>query len=262
MKIYECGNAENPVIFLFPGTCCQYTSFDHVLPLLSRKFFVNVVSYDGFDDSEDTVFPDMLEETARIEAYIQEHFNGRIFAAYGCSLGGSFVALLIGRENIHMEHGFIGSSDMDQAKKISAKIQAAIVTPIFGKILATGKLPGWMKKRLDKAPENQKAYMQTMMEKMFGIGKGGMPFIKKESIYNQFYSDLITEVGDHIDVEGTTVHVFYATKMGKKYEARYKQHFAHPDIRFHNLEHEELLCSYPEKWMEEICICCEMEGLK
>ena len=35
-------------------------------------------------------------------------------------------------------------------------------------------------------------------------------------MYNQFYSDLITEVGDYIDVKGTIVHVFYATKMGKK----------------------------------------------
>lgn len=259
MKIYKYGDAENPAIFLLPGTCCQHTSFDHVIALLSGRFFVNVVSYDGFDASEDTVFPNMSEETAKIEAYIQEHFNGRIFAAYGCSLGGSFVALLIGRKNIHVEHGFIGSSDMDQAGKVAAKIEAAIVSGLFGKILATGKLPGWMQRRMDKAPESQRAYAQSMLEKMFGIGNGGMPFIKKESIYNQFYSDLITEVGDHIDVEGTTVHVFYATKMGGKYEARYKQHFAHPDIRRHDLEHEELLCRYPEKWAEEICICCGME---
>lgn len=262
MKIYEYGNAENPAIFLFPGTCCQYTSFDHVIPLLSRNFFVNAVSYDGFDASEDTIFPSMLEETAKIEAYIQEKFNGRIFAAYGCSLGGSFVALLISRKNVHVDHGFIGSSDMDQSGKGAAKLQAAIVAPMFGKILATGKLPGWMQKRMAKAPEDKKVYAQTMMEKLFGVGKGGMPFIKKQSIYNQFYSDLITEVGDHIDVEGTTVHVFYATKMGKKYETRYKQHFANPDIRRHDLEHEELLCSYPEKWVEEICKCCKMEKTK
>ena len=49
-----------------------------------------------------------------------------------------------------------------------------------------------------------------------GIGKGGSPWITKQSIYNQFYSDLVTKIQHRIDVPGTTIHVFYATKMGKK----------------------------------------------
>lgn len=31
MKFYESGDSSKPVIFLFPGTCCLYSSFDHVL---------------------------------------------------------------------------------------------------------------------------------------------------------------------------------------------------------------------------------------
>ncbi len=50
---------------------------------------------------------------------------------------------------------------------------------------------------------------------MFGIGKGGSPWITKQSIYNQFYSDLVTKVQHGIDVPGTTIHVFYATKWEK-----------------------------------------------
>ena len=34
---------------------------------------------------------------------------------------------------------------------------------------------------------------------------------------NQFCTDLYTKVGKHIQVTGTTIHVFYALKMGKKY---------------------------------------------
>lgn len=60
---------------------------------------------------------------------------------------------------------------------------------------------------------------------MFGIGKGGSPWITKQSIYNQFYSDLVTKVQHGIDVPGTTIHVFYATKMGEKYEKRYCTYF-------------------------------------
>ena len=85
MKFYESGDSSKPVIFLFPGTCCLYSSFDHILDRLHSYFYTVTVSYDG-----------------------------RIKAAYGCSLGGSFVSLLIQRKRIHIDHGIIGSSDMDE----------------------------------------------------------------------------------------------------------------------------------------------------
>jgi len=87
---------------------------------------------------------------------------------------------------------------------------------------------------------------------MFGIGKGGSPWITKQSIYNQFYSDLVTKVQHGIDVPGTTIHVFYATKMGKKYEKRYWTYFKNPDIRRHNMQHEELFCCHSAEWVEEV----------
>ena len=103
MKFYESGDNRKPVIFLFPGTCCLYSSFDHVLDGLHTYFCTVTVSYDGFLN-------------------------------------------------------------------------------------------------------------------MFGIDKGGCPWITKQSIYNQFYSDLVTKVQHGIDVPGTTIHVFYATMMGRKYQ--------------------------------------------
>ena len=44
-----------------------------------------------FDETERSTFISELDETKKIEQYIQEYFNGHIFAVYGCSLGGSFV---------------------------------------------------------------------------------------------------------------------------------------------------------------------------
>ena len=82
--------------------------------------------------------------------------------------------------------------------------------------------------------------------------KVGSPWITKQSIYNQFYSDLVTKVQHGIDVPGTTIHVFYATKMGKKYEKRYYTYFKNPDIRRHNMQHEELFCCHSAEWVEEV----------
>lgn len=45
--------AMNPVIFLFPGTCCHWrANLGEVIPLLEGSFYVVCVSYDGFDETE------------------------------------------------------------------------------------------------------------------------------------------------------------------------------------------------------------------
>lgn len=121
MKIYAFGKEDAPVILLLPGTCCHWKgNFLHVIPLLEADFRVLCVSYDGFDETERTEFPTMIDETEKIENYIQKHCGGHIRAAYGCSLGGSFVGLLATRKRIRMDYGILGSSDLDQASKFAA----------------------------------------------------------------------------------------------------------------------------------------------
>ena len=77
MKVYAFGEESAPAILLLPGTCCHWKSnFGHVIPLLARDFRVLCASYDGFDETENTEFPTMTEETEKIEAYIKEHCDG------------------------------------------------------------------------------------------------------------------------------------------------------------------------------------------
>ena len=72
MKFYHFGDKTAPVILLLPGTCCHWKrNFGEVIPLIETDFHVVCVSYDGFDETEQTVFPDMLTETEKIEQYIQ-----------------------------------------------------------------------------------------------------------------------------------------------------------------------------------------------
>lgn len=66
MKVYSFGAENAPVILLLPGTCCHWKgNFGRVIPLLSDSYRVLCVSYDGFDETERTEFPTMLEETAK-----------------------------------------------------------------------------------------------------------------------------------------------------------------------------------------------------
>lgn len=112
-----------------------------------------------------------------------------------------------------------------------------------------------MQRRLEKKEPEDRAYMEKMLA-MFGVGGRDMAFVKRQSIRNQFYFDLITPLNMDIAAPGTQVHIFYAVKMGAQYEERYRQHFRNPDIRRHDLQHEELLVRYPDRWAEEIRQCC------
>lgn len=246
MKVYEFGKKSAPALLLLPGTCCHWKgNFGRVIPLLEKNFRVLCVSYDGFDETENTEFPTMLEETEKIEAYIKEYCSGHIHGAYGCSLGGSFVGLLAARQNIHMDYGILGSSDLDQSPVAAAKLQTALLLPLLYPFIRDGKFKSRiLQKKLQKRMGQTEAYVQAFMD-MLG---GGRPYVTMESCKNQFYSDLITPLPDQINVPGTEIHIFYALKMGKKYRLRYLRHFDHPVIHEQELRHEELLACYPEQW--------------
>jgi len=161
--------------------------------------------------------------------------------------GGSFVGLLAARRNIHMDYGILGSSDLDQTSPLAAKLQTNLLLPLLYPVIRDGKIKSrLLQKRLEKRKSEMGGYVQAFME-MLG---GARLYVTMQSCKNQFYSDLVTPLPDKIDVPGTEIHIFYALKMGEKYRARYEQHFARPVIHEQDLQHEELLACYPERWAQ------------
>ena len=64
------------------------------------------------------------------------------------------------------------------------------------------------------------------------------------------FGRVIPLLSDKINVPGTEIHIFYALKMGEKYRERYERLFANPVIHEQDLQHEELLACYPERWVQ------------
>lgn len=253
MKVYTFGQKEKPSIMLFPGTCCNWKSnFQAVIPLLEQNFYVMCVSYDGFDETEHTEFSTMLDEVKKIEKYIHKNCSGHIYASYGCSLGGSFVGLLTSRKKIQMNYGIIGSSDLDQASPFVAKIMTNTVLPFLYPMIHDGQfrlkiLRKMFAKQRQKMPEYTDAFL-----KMFS---GARPYVTMQSCKNQFYSDMITPLPNDINTD-TSIHIFYALKMGTKYRKRYLKHFVNPVIHEQNMQHEEFLVCYPEEWTSLVTKIC------
>ena len=157
------------------------------------------------------------------------------------------VGLLAARGNIHMDYGILGSSDLDQASPIAAKLQTNLLLPLIYPVIRDGRFKSrLLQKRLAQRKSEMGGYLQAFME-MLG---GARPYVTVQSCKNQFYSDLVSPLPDKINVPGTEIHIFYALKMGEKYRERYERHFANPVIHKQDLQHEELLACYPERWAQ------------
>ncbi len=233
MQFEETGNMSGKTLMLLPGTCCDWqTNFGTVVKKLSKKYHLICVNYDGFDGS-DEIFSDMITVTEKIEKYIENNYNGMIDGAIGSSLGSSFVGQLVQRENIHIDHAILGSPDLDQSCKISAKLQAMIVVPFLISYTKNNKK---RKKAVDKLRNSFQMSRNSAEAFMNCLSK-----FNPRSIKNEYYSDLLTPLNDDICVKHTQIHFIYAKKMGKKYLARYNRHFHKPDIRSFDMQHEQWL---------------------
>lgn len=233
MQFDEMGLKDGKVLFLLPGTACDYqTNFGSVLDRLKEKYHLVCVNYDGFDGSG-SVFPDMLTVTEKIERYIKDNFGGRIDGAIGSSLGSSFVGQLIQRQNVHVDHGIFGSPDLDQSGKFSAWLQSKLVVPL---------LTGFTGNEKKKAKTREK--LKSFFEMSDETAERFMSCFERfspESIKNEYYSDLLTWLDNDIHAAHTKAHFIYADKMGEKYLKRYKKYFHDPEIRTFHMQHEQWL---------------------
>ncbi len=233
MQFDEMGNQAGKTLMLLPGTACDYqTNFGNVIGRLSEKYHLICVNYDGFDGT-DSIFPDMITVTEKIEKYVIENHGGHLDGAIGSSLGSTFVGQLIMREKIHIDHGIFGSPDLDQSGRFSAWLQSKLVVPL---------LTGFTKNEKKKAKTREKLKnFFEMNDEMADRFMGCFAKFNPESIRNEYYSDLLTWLKDDIHVENTKVHFIYANKMGEKYLKRYKKYFRNPDIREFPMQHEQWL---------------------
>lgn len=260
MQFTEFGNQEGKTLLLLPGTACTWQlNFKHVVDKLAAKYHIIAVNYDGFEGDPSVIFTDVPTVTEKIEDYILKHHGGRVDGAYGSSLGGSFVGLLIERQRIHIDHGFVGSSDLDQGGKLKARLLTMIVGPM---------LSGACKS------EKKRAKLKAKLQQKGAVGDGdksldfandfidNMKTLHPKTISRQFYSDYVTPLADDIRVDGTTVHIIYALQMGEKYGRRYRQHFRDPDVHEFDMKHEVWL--YDDTWkqpvLDMIDECMQKEG--
>ena len=248
MKVYAFGEENAPVILLLPGTCCHWKgNFGHVIPLLSDEYRVLCVSYDGFDETEQTEFPTMLEETAKIEDYLKVNCGGHIRAAYGCSLGGACLTRLLALGELPVKRAIIdGGITPYQLPYLIRKLLLARDVLSF-KLAANNRkileaaflperftLPGRDHKKEYDAIE---AYLKTYSD---------------QTIRNIFWSGNNYVLPKTPAKIGTKITYWYGDeeKKDRRSNIRFIKHYF-PQARIHGIPkmaHAELVMIYPEEF--------------
>ena len=126
MRYVEYGNQNPETIILLHGGGLSWWNYRDVAQLLSDRFHVVLPILDGHADS-DAPFTSIDDNAARIIAYIDQHFGGKVLAVGGLSLGGQIaVEMLTQRPDI------CRFALIESALVKPSKLTHALIKPTFG----------------------------------------------------------------------------------------------------------------------------------
>ena len=94
MQILEHGQAQERTLLFFPCTAEPVWAFADTITLLSQRWHVFQVVYDGHQPEYPGDFTSVEQTVDEVISYLKSHGVSRLGGAYGCSMGGS-VALLV-----------------------------------------------------------------------------------------------------------------------------------------------------------------------
>jgi pimeloyl-ACP methyl ester carboxylesterase len=242
MQFYEFGKEDKPAIMLIPGTGCSWQGeFSQVIDGLAKDYRIICVSFDGHDEHDHNTFRHINDQILGTEKYIKEHYNGHLYGVYGSSLGGSVLGKLLQRNNVKIDIAITGSTDFEQMANPWATISAALIIPLCYYLVKAKHPVKILRKPLDNVYGDS--------AKALGIMYKGISY---KSLYNVYYTDLVTPVADNIVPESTKIYCTYGTEEDTKtLTSRYIQHFPKAElVALEGMHHEELLVFYPEEWID------------
>ncbi|MCM1144742.1 MAG: alpha/beta hydrolase [Blautia sp.] len=104
MTIHEFGkeNAEN--ILLIHPSVVRWDYFKHVIPLLEKKYHLLIPALPGYDLEDESDFTSVEQIADELNAWLQKHGYRRLYAVYGCSMGGSIALMVALGNTVRIDH--------------------------------------------------------------------------------------------------------------------------------------------------------------
>ena len=126
MRYVEYGNQNTETIILLHGGGLSWWNYRDVAQLLSDRFHVVLPILDGHAGS-DAPFTSIDDNAARIIAYIDQHFGGKVLAVGGLSLGGQIAVEMLTQRPDICRFALLESTLVKPSK-----LTHALIKPTFG----------------------------------------------------------------------------------------------------------------------------------
>ena len=126
MQYVEYGAHNSQTIILLHGGGLSWWNYRDVAQLLSDRFHVVLPILDGHADS-DAPFTSIEDNAARIIAYIDQHFGGKVLAVGGLSLGGQIAVEMLTQRPDICRFALLESTLVKPSK-----LTYALIKPTFG----------------------------------------------------------------------------------------------------------------------------------
>ena len=211
MKFYEFGNPGNPTIMCLPGNFMTHRQFESIVPMLEQEYHVITVSFDGYDETGETVYTTGEDQARKLAYFILNNLSGKIDLVYAESLG-SIPALFLTR----MEGLQIGGIIVSGAEYMNYGIFNGLAIKLF-------------------APMTYK-----LMTKIVNTGDVKFPaFLKiKMGITDDVFAPMLKQACQNLTLETTKATFWEAVKLYPEHMSKWEPN---PDVR--------ISCWYGEKEM-------------
>ena len=126
MTVVEYGQQNSDVILLLHGGGLSWWNYREVAKSLSAQYHIVLPVLDGHADG-DAPFTSIEENATRLISYIDDHFDGRVLAIGGLSLGGQVAVEMLSQRKDICQYVLIESALVKPMK-----LTAALIGPTFG----------------------------------------------------------------------------------------------------------------------------------
>lgn len=107
MQILEHGQAQERTLLFFPCTAEPVWAFADTITLLSQRWHVFQVVYDGHQPEYPGDFTSVEQTVDEVISYLKSHGVSRLGGAYGCSMGGACLTRLLALGEMPIDRAII-----------------------------------------------------------------------------------------------------------------------------------------------------------
>jgi len=104
MNIHEFGKENSKAVLLIHPSVVKWDYFERVIPRLEGKYHLIVPALPGYDFDNDSDFTSVEQIASDLNAWMKERGITKLYAVYGCSMGGSIALLVAMGQLIPIDH--------------------------------------------------------------------------------------------------------------------------------------------------------------